>query len=129
MADQQKEERNRRVRLMNLSPGSVEKKKTKLATGLSENELIGSCDVCVNLKPAQTFQYKVSELQKLSQDESEVVKFIHSNIHCDINFMCPNHYKSTFKKFVGLNKICSNPMNKENHRDNWTQLEGKLVEK
>jgi len=74
-----------------------------------------ACCVCLNI-PGGTKVYNRAEIKKLSQDESEVVKFIHSNIHCDINHMCPNHYKSAFKKFVGLNKICSNPMNKENHK-------------
>ena len=124
MANYQREQSNNRVRLLNLSPGSVEKKKTKLDISLPSNQSQavqkdtkeGACDVCSNVKPELKFYHKVSEIKNVTQDESEVLKFIYSELKVDIHLLCPSHYKLAFKKFVGLNKVCSNPLNKENHQ-------------
>ena len=123
MTDHQREQRNNRVRLLNLSPGSVEKKKSKLDISLPSNQSLavqkntkeGACDVCSNVRQELTFNHKVSEIRNVSEDESEVLKFIYSELNVVIHFLCPSHYKLAFKKFVGLNKLCSNPLNKANH--------------
>ena len=68
-----------------------------------------TCDIC-NFEQKSNSQ----QLKKLSQDETEAVKFIHTQ-GGEIKVLCQDHYKKTFKSFSGLNKKCSNPFGLPQH--------------
>ena len=70
---------------------------------------LSTCDVC-NFEQKSNNQ----KLKKLSQDEIEAVKFIYKQ-EVGIQFLCQDHYKTTFKSFSGLNKKCSNPFGIPQH--------------